>query len=265
MPEEETSVKVENPDVEDTSETEDGTHDTTEEHGDEDTGQEAEDYAELDQETLIEALHKRDDENTKLEKSRREFQSMHDRQYSEQSNQISTLEGMVQTLVTQKKTETTEVDSTTAAKANDALAEKWRAEIEEKPERAVDLVLDTLGNVDAMVAERVAAALQGVESKVSDLDPDYRENKDMVDLLVEKTGIDRKSAINTVKALTESKSIVRQPEKIAAPGMVGSATRTTAEPPKKAEIVELDAHITEVANGLGLDEAAMKRLRTVDA
>lgn len=243
--------------------TDDRTHEGTEVRSEEDSEQEAVDYAELDQETLIETLKQRDSENAKLDKSRREFQSMTDRKSFEAENKMSKLEGMIQVLASQKA-EKAEPDPSIAAKEDEATAEKWKAEIEENPARAVDLVRATMANVDAMVEERVSAALSGVESKVSDLDPFYRENKVMIDALVDKTGATRESAIGTIRVLSESKSIVRQPPKVDAPGSVGAPSRITADPPKKPKLIELDAHMTEMANNLGLDEAAIKRLRTVE-
>jgi len=269
MSELETSEVVDNLDAElgmdDMLDADDGTHESTEEQVNEDSSQEATDIAELDKDTLAQMLLKEREAKGKLDKSRRELQSMHDRQYSEQSKQIAKLEGMVQAMAAARQSEPVKADPSIAAKENNALVQKWKEEIEEDPKRAVDLIVDAMSNMDRLVEERVNNVLNTMESKVSDLDPSYRENKELVDMLVQETGIDRKKALATVNVLTANKSIVRQPARVPAPGIVGAPTRRTAQIQKPPQLIELDDHFRSMVQLAGLSEEAVKRLRTVDA
>ena len=236
----------------------------------EDSQKEVVDYDDMDEDTLRDALVKGNAEVASLKaevekesKSKRDTQSYYDKRYNEQENKVSKLEGMMQTLVSGKHDSTD--DSTTGKSDNESLIKEWKEAAEEDPSKLVDLILSVANNQDNSVDGRINGALEALKSEITDLQPEYRENKPMIDLLVEKIpNMDKKTAMSVISALTANKTIVHQPPKVDAPNTVQSNQRTVASAPKKPEYVELDQHQQELARLCGVDEKATKRIARKD-
>lgn len=197
---------------------------------------------------------KREDLKTQLEqseRSRREMQSLHDRHFNEQQSKIAKLEGMYEAIT--RTGIRGEADPQLAANNQAEFDKKWRAEIEENPSKAIDFVRGVMADVESIVNQRVDDRLKGVESQVVELNPVYRENKDVIDTLME-SGLDRKSAMIAAIKLGEKKQLVRQPGKVQAPGIANANGRVAPSKQATPKPLNADPVLREVWRGMGLSE-----------
>ena len=102
--------------------------------------------------------------------------------------------------------------------------------------------------------EQLKAALQEVSGTVVKNQPDYVQNKDIVDGLVEK-GMKLSDAIDTAKSIKKQLGVVEQPERINPPASI-NGSRVASTPPKDEEILTDKEKAEWKADGLTDEDIA---------
>jgi len=216
------------------------------------------DYAEMESEKLAEVLAERDKALEEAQKSLKESQSLRDRQYNAQATEMAELKGalnVLQSQATRGSDEPTAEEIAAQEKFDEDLIKTLNAD----PGQALPMLREMIREAKADNYEKLSQELEKRDSRIDDLNPVYKANKDKIDALMEKHDIaDRNRAIAIFQDFNGGKE--KQPGVTPAPGTTkeGSAGLDTKKPEPRA--IELDGANLEILKLTGRDPKAIKRI-----
>jgi len=200
-----------------------------EEHGDETSGSTYEGMSK----DVVAMLKEKDAEIAKARNEARHRQSVSDRQFNEQSKEIAELKGIVQG-ISQRKDDSSSFDQSSF---DEELAKRIAEDVDGKG--TLEIMREMMREVRDDVLRNVKGEFGNITGNMLELNPEYRENKQQVEAISSKFGIDKKTALSIVKEFGPRKT--GQPDKIKAPGRMSDNTHTATGSKTKRKISELGA------------------------
>ena len=207
----------------------------------------------------LEALEK---ELSTAQKRYDDLRPLMDRKATENTQlgeQVQTLQQQIQQMYLNQSQQQRGVDAATARREHDELAEKWRKQLAEEPERAFDLVqqvgLELQGEMDSrlkQVEEAYERKLAELQTGLKKVDPEYQQLKDRVETLANDYGMSLENALKFARDEASSKGVA-QPGKSPAPEPKKTNRTATPAPVKTPVSLRSVPAAAQLAADLGLD------------
>jgi len=219
-------------------------------------------FEDLEPDKLMDLVKSTKAELQKAEKAKRELQSLHDRQNNDIRERQARLEGELAAMRNQPRPEVGVSDD--VARRTKELKDKWRQDIAENPDKAVDYidgfsddVADYINQKVSETRETIADIEKRYEDKFAELDPVYRENKETVENVMKEMSVNRQKAIAIVNLVNNKKTEVRQPGIVPPPSVVSDSGRMVNRRAEPAG-VSFDSTLSQIHRMTGLSSKDIK-------
>ncbi|MDD2777641.1 MAG: hypothetical protein PHI16_01925 [Methanocellales archaeon] len=163
----------------------------------------------------------------------RHTQSVSDRHYNELSNQMAELRGMF----TQASKRDSNIEPFDQSAFDNELAERIANDTDGRG--TLSIMREMMREVKDDLYKQVVGEVSSVKNGVLELNPTYRENKELVDSICSKFKVSKDVALEIAKEYAPKKA--SQPGKVSAPGRIANNTSTVSSIRGKRRVSELGA------------------------
>ena len=218
------------------------------------------DLEDMEPDKLRERLAEREKELGESKKSLKESQSLRDRQYNAQAEEMAHLKGQLDVLVAQGNAPDAASEAE-AERRQTAYDEELVKTLNEDPGKALPLMRKMVREAQAENLKELKGQIGEQDGKILDLNSVYKVHKDKIDALMEKHSIDKGKAIGIFQDFNSS--TVKQPKATPAPGagVEGSGNVDLGKkPPQEVEFSPMENDLMRMT-GLSDDNKAVKRIK----
>jgi hypothetical protein len=104
---------------------------------------------------------------------------------------------------------------------------QWKEKLAEDPSSAIDFFRGVAGELKTSIQQEYEGKISALSARLADLDPEYRENKPVIDQYMQDFGVDRETAKKIAAKLSPGK-----PRRAAIPGAVVNGRAEPGGTPK---------------------------------
>lgn len=218
----------------------------------------ATDGGEVDLDTLKSRLAEREKQLAQREKDYKELQSLSDRHYNQMQEKMAKLEGRLEGLLSKPQSPERDEDIAEVRAKEAALLEKWKADVGEHPEKALEYADARAMQLRQYIDSALEQRFGEVKTKLRELDPVRQKEKETIDALVA-ANIPEDVALQVALALSKKKEL-RQPGVAQAPGVAPEGRRQT-QVDTAPKMVDVDPVSADVLRMLGYKPKDVNRIR----
>lgn len=213
-------------------------------------------YDDMDVDQLRERLSTVEAERNQKDKSYRELQSLHDRQYNEQKERSIRMETELNMLKNTVMSQPTEDAWNPEQQAK--FEEEWRNKINDKPDLAMDYAQAVAHEVRESILKELDKRHAATRQEWITKDNFYQANKDAVDTIVKEDGVTLEQAISIHKRYTQNS--VKQPGIPTPPGRTDTALKPINDTKPVPERPVIPPDIMAVWRAQGFSQATCNKI-----
>jgi len=215
------------------------------------------DYDDMDEDDLRAMLKQKTEALEKKDQSSKELQSLHDKHYNQQKEEMIKLQTQIEMLQKQQVAPK-EQDSTLSSEDQAKFDEEWRSKLQEDPSAAIDFFRGIIGEIKADYEAKLDDVKASSKQEFLTRDSVYTANKEAIDQMVGKYNMDFASAISIYSDMTKDQ--VKQPGKVPAPGTTSVSNQPASRVAPAPQPIALDPMSANVMKLAGLDEKSIKKI-----
>jgi len=213
-------------------------------------------YKDIPSVKLVELLEDRDKKAVESDKRYKNLQALSDRNYNKMRDDMLKVQAQQELLVKQSALQGA-IDPGVDQERQERFDADWSKKIAENPAEAMNYYRGMAGELQEGYRQQIADLRSEFSGQLHNLDPDYRENRELVDRLTATYNVDPAVARKMAKEFGQKK--VSQPGAVQAPGRTvdGSVAAPAKLPARPMQVSERELEVLRMS---GLSEEEQKEV-----